>query len=540
FTDPTFALLSTSLTKDPANPTPAEAARYKLMVALMRNLVSDARADGYTLSTTTLDVKFDKEWATFTEDAGGNWYYGPVTVNAQSSNGTGTTERIYLTASGMYASDFVFMDGASLVAVALHQEPMYGSTTKAPYVDSGESFYIKVPASVANDALVNIGQKNDMNFAYLALHGLARSQDVTYSGTPAIMAWQGTPADSPQGEQDWGHVQAFIGFVNNIEASLYGEGHLFMRGNSDGGVIRVSKAVLGATDASNAGSFALKLEVFDNVLDDWVPVPLIPGDGGNITGGSGLNGPSPGGLFSLVNGSTVEIINLPLGRYRVSEQTSFDGYSAAYAINSGSLQTGFAAEVTLGMQSTTGTIAFTNTIVPHDITYTGKLTVSKTVRGVIEGVARFAFVLERYNSELERWEPVALDPGSGGNITGNAGLSAPNAGGAFSLAAKDTVEITGLSPGRYRVTEAKGSGGYTAVYQVDSGEEQQGFAAEAPLTADKTSCAVVFINTAEDSGGSVVPATGDVGGRQIALLAGILVAGGIVLLVRRKVLRTQI
>ncbi|MDR2586837.1 MAG: thioester domain-containing protein, partial [Coriobacteriales bacterium] len=39
FTDPTFALLSTSLTKDPANPTPAEAARYKLMVALMRNLV---------------------------------------------------------------------------------------------------------------------------------------------------------------------------------------------------------------------------------------------------------------------------------------------------------------------------------------------------------------------------------------------------------------------------------------------------------------------------------------------------------------------
>jgi hypothetical protein len=370
FTDPTFALLSTSLNPDPANPTAEQKARYELMIALMKHLVTDARAGGPGLATITLDVAFDNSTAAFTSSADGGYFYGPVTASMQVTNGTGgTPEQIYLTASGMYAANFVFVDSASPIAVALQKATMYGSQTEAPYVNNGGSFYIKIPATDVANALVNIGQPS-MNFAYLALHGFGRSADVTYSGTPAIMAWQGPAASSPAGEQDWGHVQAFIGFVNNIQASLYGEGHLFLRGNEDDASIAVSKSVLGATNASNAGSFVFTLEVYDNSLAQWVPVPLIPDTPGNtgsfnITGAHGLVSVSPGGVFSLADGDTATITGLPLGQYRVSERESADGYTTVSQLDSNAAVEGSAADVPLTLQSPSRAVGFTNTIIPQ-------------------------------------------------------------------------------------------------------------------------------------------------------------------------------
>jgi hypothetical protein len=294
-----------------------------------------------------------------------------VTASVQVTNGTGgNPEKIYLTASGMYASDFVFVDSPSPVASALPKETMYGSATEAPYVDDGGSFYLKIPAAaVAAGALVNIDQPS-MDFAYLALHGFGRSANVTYSGTPAIMAWQGPAASSPAGGQDWGHVQAFIGFVNNIEASLYGEGHLLLRGNEDDASIRVSKDVLEATGASNAGSFVFTLEVYDDSLADWVPVPLIPDtpeNAGvfNITGAHGLTSVSPSGVFSLADGDVATITGLPLGQYRVSEREGTDGYTTVYQLDTDAAVAGAQAGVPLTMQSPSRAVGFTNTLIPY-------------------------------------------------------------------------------------------------------------------------------------------------------------------------------
>jgi hypothetical protein len=366
FTDPTFALLSTSLVPDTANPTAEQKARYGLMVALMKGLVADARAEGLTLATTTLEVGFDNNGAAFTQPLGPgtDWYYGPVRVDVASSNGTGTPQEVYLTASGMYASELVFVNNASPVAVALPKGTLYGSAQEAPYVSNGGSFYLKIPVAAAGEgALVNIGQPS-MDFSYLALHGFGRSVNVTYEGTPAIMAWQGPAASTST--QEWGHVQAFIGFVNNMQASLYGEGHLLLRGNSDNAAITVSKAVLGATSTADAGSFVFTLEVFDNNLQDWVPVPLIPAPlaGANIQGSSGLAAISPEGVFSLADGDTVQVTGLPFGSYRVSEQESVDGYTAVHQLSSGPEEKGFVAEVVLGPQSASRSVVFTNTITP--------------------------------------------------------------------------------------------------------------------------------------------------------------------------------
>jgi hypothetical protein len=62
FTDQTFALLSTSLNPDPANPTAEQKARYELMVALMKHLASVnpggvfSLADGDTATITGLPL----------------------------------------------------------------------------------------------------------------------------------------------------------------------------------------------------------------------------------------------------------------------------------------------------------------------------------------------------------------------------------------------------------------------------------------------------------------------------------------------------
>ncbi|MDR2672208.1 MAG: thioester domain-containing protein [Coriobacteriales bacterium] len=369
YTDPTFALLSTSLTADPENPTPTEHARYQLMIALMRALVNDARTGGPTLTATTLEVVFYDKEAAFTEEYG-SYYYGPITATDVVSNAggsTGTPDNIYLSISGQYASDITFVNAAGPTAVALPEAEAYGSTDKEPYVASGDSFYLKIPAD--SKALIDAGQPN-VNFRYIALHGLGKAADVTYSDTPAIMAYQ-NPA-SATGEQSWSYVQAFIGFVNNMQASLYGQGHLFINGSDAAATIDVNKLVLGATDLVDAGSFVLTLEVYDNNLGKWVRVPLIPTDStadpsGNITGASGLVNASPDGVFSLACDDTAHIYNLPLGNYRISEQTSVDGYTAVHQLDSYDPEPGFEAEAILSPQVAGHNVSFTNTILPKPV-----------------------------------------------------------------------------------------------------------------------------------------------------------------------------
>ncbi|MDR1359127.1 MAG: Cys-Gln thioester bond-forming surface protein [Coriobacteriales bacterium] len=366
YTDPTFALLSTSLTPDPSNPTPAQKARYELMIELMRDLVNDARIEGATITnTTTLDVDLDNSGADYITTYPGYVYYGPITVNEKVNNGTaGTPQQVYLTASGMYASDISYYT-APMMPPLNSTTTIYGTNTTAPYVANNGSFYLRVDDD--SDAL--IWSQGKPEFRYLALHGFGKAEAVEYQGTPAIMTWQG-----PVGQQEWGHVQAFIGLINNMQASLYGEGSLFIQGQNDNCTIRVNKAVLGATDLVDAGSFVLTLEARDNALQTWVPVPLIPGNppDGNITGSTSVViNASPSGVFSLADGDTVTVSGLPVGDYRVSEQTSVDGYSAVHQVSTNPTEPGFDAEMTLNYLVGSRDVAFTNTILPKPPTPPG-------------------------------------------------------------------------------------------------------------------------------------------------------------------------
>jgi hypothetical protein len=303
-------------------------------------------------------VTLDNGRAVFWHDTPNSCYfYGPISATTQVNNAggsPGTPQKIYLTASGMNASDVTFTATNSIGSL-LPTEAMYGSDEIAPYVTSGDDFYLKV--SDTSSALINPYQPSNVNFQYLALHGFGKADDVEYRGTPAIMAWQ----DPSTGEQDWEHVQAFIGFVNNMQASLYGEGHLLIQGNNDNASITLEKKVLGE-GAADTGSFVFTLEVHDNALNSWVPVPLVPGV--NISGASGLDNASPSGVFSLANGDSVSITGLPLGEYRVSEQASVDGYTATYQLASSSVVEGFSAEVLLNPVTASRMVTFTNTVTP--------------------------------------------------------------------------------------------------------------------------------------------------------------------------------
>ncbi|MDR3136047.1 MAG: thioester domain-containing protein [Coriobacteriales bacterium] len=505
FTDPTFALLSTSLVANPAKPTETEKARYQLMVALMSRLVTDARVNGLSLATTTLNVTFNNGSASFTQPlgSGSNWYYGPITVQVSASNGTGTPENVFLTASGMYASEFVFMNNNNPTAVPLPKAAIYGSDQQAPFVGAGDQFYIMVPDDVARaGACVNVGQPN-MQFAYLAVHGLGRSANVTYSDTPAIMAWQGSAASS-DGTQKWDHVQAFIGFVNNIEASLYGEGNLFFRGNNDDGILSISKAVTASTDTPNAGSFVFKLEVFDNNLQDWVAVPLLPEPlaNYNITGNAGLSGPSPGGTFSLADGAQgggVKILHLPFGRYRILEQPgSSSTYTTTYQLDTLPVTAGDTVEAVLGPQTPGHSLVFTNTIVPKRMS--GRIDIQKTVFDAGASATEagpFAFTVEAYDETSQAWAPVPLIPAplDNFNISGSSGLVSVSSNGTFTLAGSDAVSIIGLSFGQYRVSEHVARGTYTTTWQVDADASTAGTTAVTTLDAGAETRLVSFTNT---------------------------------------------
>jgi hypothetical protein len=334
-----------------------------------------------------------------------------------------------------------------------------------------------------------------VNFQYLSINGVARSDDVDYKDTPAIMAWQGDPSTS-NGAQDWGHVQAFIGYISDMKASLYGEGHLFLKGNEDNVNLKVSKALLGASATSAAGSFTFNLEVRDNEQKEWLPVPLIPGKSpdGNITGDSGLNGVSPKGLFSLTGDGVVDIHGLPAGQYRISEQESKDSYSAVFQVDTGASQTGFTAQTQRLEAGGSSNIVFTNTIAAHEAAK-GSISVKKSVSGAAISAWRFDFTLERYDDKKDVWNPVLLTPGEGGNITGDSGHDRTSTHGDFSLAANSEAHITGLLLGRYRITEKADDSAYTTVYRVDAGAEQNGAAAEAVLSAEGDDRKVVFTNT---------------------------------------------
>jgi hypothetical protein len=248
-------------------------------------------------------------------------------------------------------------------------------------------------------------------------------------------------------------------------------------------------------------------------------VPLIPdshGVSGNISGKYGLNGPNFDGIFSLAGDDWVMVFGLPLGTYRVSEQDGGDGYSAVYKLDGGSERPGFSAEVTESIPSPGHTVTFTNTITKRDFPY-GSLTVKKTVDGDTGSSAsgRFPLTLERYNSETKEWNPVALDPGSGGNIEGDSGLDKPSADGTFSISAKGEVKVTGLFLGNYRVSEKDGGGAYSTAFQVDADAEQSGLAAEVALDQITTDRTVTFTNTltntmtSDKDDGEGIPDTGD-------------------------------
>jgi hypothetical protein len=362
FTDPTFALLSTSLNPNPANPTPTQKARYELMLALVKSMVADARAGASTLTTTKLNVEFNTTSATFTTSAG-FYYYGPIQASETVQNaGAGTTPntglaKIFLSASGMYASDVEFV--ANNAGAPLPTDDKYGSDEDAPYVTNGSLFFLRVPDSQTQSLVMDSSMPPvPTSFQYLALHGYGKATDVTYNDTPMVIAYQNPGV----GVQNWDTVQAFIGFAHNISASLYGEGAILLKGSSDNCGLTVNKLVVDGTELDEIGSYVFQLLVYDAALDENVPVSLM--EGTNITGATVPGTVNSDGIFSLTDGQTATITGLPVGTYTVEEQQTPEGFSSAFSLNSFAEVPASSVQATLSPLNPSSTISATNTIKP--------------------------------------------------------------------------------------------------------------------------------------------------------------------------------
>jgi hypothetical protein len=329
FTDPTFALLSTSLNPIPANATLTQKNRYELMVNLMKAMIADAKTGGSSIATTKLEVNFDLSTGPAALSAldNGFYYFGPITATETekqpggASASPGTPKDIFLSASGIGASDIIFVNGGSNSATELPKGELYGTNEMGPYIANGVSFYLKIPA--VSSSLHSMGVGNTNPFHYLALHGLGKAEGVLYEGTPAVIVGQ----DISTGAQDWNRIQAFIGFVESAHASLYGEGSVLLKANTDNLTIHISKSVGGATnDISSVADiqWVFGLEVRGATESTWGPVPLELGT--NITGAGSVNG----NLFTLKDGDVAVITGLPQGRYRITEQQVTGSYTPSF------------------------------------------------------------------------------------------------------------------------------------------------------------------------------------------------------------------
>jgi hypothetical protein len=474
FTDPTFALLSTSLTKDPSNPTPTEKARYELMVALMKQMITDAETGAATAlaSAAQLDVNvLATGGAKATLGSDGYYYYGPMEVIEQVNNspgGSNTLDSIFLSASGTDTDGVSFVAATNATPSANSPLPsgqMYGTGETYQYASHAQMFYLKIPASRAT----NLGISNPDDIASgIVIHALGKASGVKYDdNTPMILTYQS------DGVQDWEHVQAFIGLGLGVDADIYGEGLIVLQGTGFlNGDIEITKQVTGsgATEKDKNTPFEFKLELFNNITN--TPVTLTPG--ANITGTSHLSSVSNDGTFYLAAGETVKVSHLPVGTYTVTE-VGGSGFKQNFSVNGGNTTDGSSVNTTLGMQIGESKITATNTKESTVVQENGSIKVIKVVN--INGKTVTPSDDENFTVKL-------TSRTSGGNIF------------TFELNKANGWEQTlnNIPNGTYDVTETGGNDGYTVSYSPQAVEVNGNSDETVPVTVTNS-------KTTGDNGG---------------------------------------
>jgi hypothetical protein len=527
FTDPTFALLSTSLTKDPSNPTPTERNNYELMIALEKAMVADAQTEAAQAldAATHLDVTIDNTVASvFNSTAiGGKYFYGPLTATETlvNSTGSGTPDSIFLGVGGVSAEGIGFYKGVGptpSVTEELPTGPMYGTNTQSPYVTSGEQFWLAIPET----RLTQLGIAANDAAAYLVVHALGKVNAQTNSSTPVILVYQGAG-----GVQDWHEVQAFIGLAGpGIAANIFGEAALLLPSAAAAdGEIYVAKILAGTDGTNETGLFKFRITKYN--AGDYTPVVLVPGPDGNLTGAGGIGQISMDGTFLLAGGQTAKINKLPQGTYHITEMNGPSGVSFTISSQLDTLAptSDSTVEASLTPQVQMRHIAFTNTITsppPTPRFIDGKLILTKSFKSTAGAslTGSFQFSITAQVKDIIVPVSLAVGPrpssvplgtlnGDGrplGFVTGASRFVADNTNGIVQVSSGEQVEIANLCPGDYTITETADGTSYTTTFAVDGGTPTTGSSAKLQFSDASESHSIAVVNT-KTPGTPVTPVT---------------------------------
>lgn len=260
---------------------------------------------------------------------------------------------------------------------------------------------------------------------------LANGQSITIVGLPAGTVYKVNEADYA-GD---GYTTTSTGDTGSImtntthQAAFINTRNVWQPGISQGtGILTIKKAVAGA-DADNTKKFNFTV--------------ILSGAAGsyNYTGNGVPNGAiKSGGIISLAHGQSITINGLPAGMaYQVTEEKAS---AQDYTVES----TGSSGSISSSMESTA---SFTNTKLPVSA---GSLKISKKVTGHGADMGkRFDFT-------------VSFTGATGEYSYSGAAEGTIHSGGTLSLAAGESITITGLPAGtQYTAVEADYTGeGYTA------------------------------------------------------------------------------
>jgi pilin isopeptide linkage protein len=357
YTNPDVAYLSTNfLAKSNGNPNSANGIKHRQFVALMGALVRDANAYAANPNVETLydyDASFklaiddDQSTTGAGLDFKGNpgIFHGPFYVRAKGGV-VADGDKVFLEMEeSPYSGSISFYfgeapsDGDSKTDIIPGEQWRYGAATSdtGPGVEVNETFYIFAePGTSVNG---------------MSITAFARAA-VQVNKMPVVLVHQ-----NPDGSQDWGEVQAFIGLAAG-QTTVYGTAALPLSSEGTGSITLFKTIDIGA----DPGPYLFRLTDSKGnpvYLGDTSILPLTPSP---IQNGLGEDG-----ILSLDAGGSIAIGNLPYGDYVITELRTGAG-AASYRIGGvGSPVFNRAAPVSLAAPGSSAMIFFTNHPAPPTV-----------------------------------------------------------------------------------------------------------------------------------------------------------------------------
>ena len=366
-------------------------------------------------------------------------YYGPVTVNAELLNYTGSPDeiKVFLTAVGFDSGAISFVN---TTFGALAEDEICGTNTPAPYVTVGNGsagggtaeFFLKVDPSIRNDADPS-GDNITIKAMAVAEHtGLVKGTPVTY-----IFA--------DDDVQNWDMIQAFAGAAgSDAYANLFAdavvntgstpeipvipEEDIPSREQPGRGQLYVAKTVDNATplDKDTLFTFQVYRGSNDGAGDSPNPGDLLNLSKFPVYGAFSVNYST--NEFTLKNGGMAYIDGLPVDDnvyYRVAEvnipaefninepKYTIDISPESQGLTTGSITIPFRIDVDFetAMATFHNSRKTTNENEPVEGAYlwVGKAALDSLVLGHHISNAVFEFTLEYSDDNGLTWAPVALD-----------------------------------------------------------------------------------------------------------------------------------